>query len=326
MLVSKNEWYNMNEMVMNKWIWVTVLCLAVAACGTGKSSKGQQVKGKAVATLTAFPYPEVPAVMTEPEERLAYLVEHFWERYDFRDTALLQRREITEQGFADFVGLLSQAQDRALWQRAMKPFAEGAAETAEAYRCFGELAELYLYDPNSPMRDEELFLAFVAEFMKQRVRDEGVYARLEFQRDLALKNRVGQAAADFRYVLADGKEGSLRSTAKGKPLLLVFHDPDCVQCRETMAFLEESAVLAEAVKAGKVAVLAVYTEGYEEVWQAHKDELPAGWISANDHAAVKTQLLYDLKAMPTLYLLDGEHRVALKDAAPGAVLQAVGGL
>ena len=176
------------------------------------------------------------------------------------------------------------------------------------------------------MRDEELFLAFAAEFMKQRVRDEGVYARLEFQRDLALKNRVGQAAADFRYVRADGKEGSLRSTAKGKPLLLVFHDPDCVQCRETMAFLEESAVLAEAVKAGKVAVLAVYTEGYEEVWQAHKDELPAGWISANDHAAVKTQLLYDLKAMPTLYLLDGEHRVALKDAAPGAVLQAVGGL
>lgn len=85
-------------------------------------------------------------------------------------------------------------------------------------------------------------------------------------------------------------------------------------------------MLAEAVKAGKVAVLAVYTEGYEEVWQAHKDGLPAGWISANDHAAVKTQLLYDLKAMPTLYLLDGEHRVALKDAAPGAVLQAVGGL
>ena len=296
-------------------MWFISLFLLAVACGAGNTCKGQEA---------AFPYPEVPAVMTEPEERLAYLVEHFWERYDFRDTALLQRREITEQGFADFVGLLSQAQDRVLWQRAMKPFAEGAAETAEAYRCFGELAELYLYDPNSPMRDEELFLAFAAEFMKQRVRDEGVYARLEFQRDLALlKNRVGQAAADFRYVRADGKEGSLRSTAEGKPLLLVFHDPDCVQCRETMAFLEESAVLAEAVKAGKVAVLAVYTEGYEEVWQVHKDELPAGWISANDHAAVKTQLLYDLKAMPTLYLLDGEQRVVLKDAAPGAVLQAV---
>ena len=307
---------------MSRNVWFISLFLLAVACGAGNACKGQEVKGEEM----VFPYPEVPAVMTEPAERLAYLLEHFWERYDFRDTALLQRREITEQGFADFVGLLSQAQDRALWQRAMKPFVAGVVETPEAYRCFGELAELYLYDPNSPMRDEELFLAFAAEFIKQRVRDEGVYARLEFQRDLALKNRVGQAAADFRYVRADGKGGSLRSTAKGKPLLLVFHDPDCVQCCETMAFLEESAVLAEAVKAGKVAVLAVYTEGYEEVWQAHKDELPAGWISANDHAAVKTQLLYDLKAMPTLYLLDGEQRVVLKDAAPGAVLQAVGTL
>lgn len=190
---------------MNKYVWFISLFLLAVACGAGNTCKGQEA---------AFPYPEVPAVMTEPEERLAYLVEHFWARYDFRDTALLQRREITEQGFADFVGLLSQAQDRALWQRAMKPFAEGAAETAEAYRCFGELAELYLYDPNSPMRDEELFLAFAAEFMKQRVRDEGVYARLEFQRDLALKNRVGQAAADFRYVRA-AREGACGPRRRG---------------------------------------------------------------------------------------------------------------
>ena len=158
---------------MNRYVWLVSLFLLATACGTGKTSKGQTGKGKA-AELTAFPYPEVPAVMTVPEDRMAYLLEHFWERYDFRDTALLGRREITEQGFADFVGLLMQSGDKALWQRAMKPFAKAAAETPEAYRCFGELAELYLYDPNSPMRDEELFLAFAAEFMKQRVRDEGV--------------------------------------------------------------------------------------------------------------------------------------------------------
>ena len=302
-------------------MWISLLLLALA-CGAGKTCNGQEVKEGAA----LFPYPEVPESMTVPEDRMAYLLEHFWVRYDFRDTELLQRREITEQGFADFVGLLMQSGDKALWQRAMKPFAEAAAKTPEAYRCFGELAELYLYDANSPMRDEELYLAFLEVFMQQKPQDEGVYARLEFQQELAMKNRVGQAATDFVYTRADGAKGRLSGTAEGKPLLLVFHDPDCVQCRETMAFLEESAVLAEAVKAGKVAVLAVYTEGYEEVWQAHKDELPAGWISANDHAAVKTQLLYDLKAMPTLYLLDGEHCVALKDAAPGAVLQAVGGL
>ena len=138
---------------MNRYVWLVSLFLLATACGTGKTSKGQTGKGKA-AELTAFPYPEVPAVMTVPEDRMAYLLEHFWERYDFRDTALLGRREITEQGFADFVGLLMQSGDKTLWQRAMRPFAEAVAKTPEAYRCFGELAELYLYDANSPMRDE----------------------------------------------------------------------------------------------------------------------------------------------------------------------------
>ena len=103
------------------------------------------------------------------------------------------------------------------------------------------------------------------------------------------------------------------------------HDPDCVQCRETMDFLKHSPELAAAVKAGKLAVLAVYTEGYGEIWRLYKDSLPEGWISATDGAVVKTELLYDLKAMPTLYLLDSAHRVVLKDASPAAVLQAVAG-
>ena len=81
------------------------LLLLALACGAGKTCSGQDVRDG----VALFPYPEVPAVMTVPEDRMAYLLEHFWERYDFRDTALLGRREITEQGFADFVGLLMQS-------------------------------------------------------------------------------------------------------------------------------------------------------------------------------------------------------------------------
>lgn len=307
---------------MNRYLSFISLLLLALACGAGKTCSGQDVRDG----VALFPYPEVPESMMAPEDRMAYLLEHFWERYDFRDTALLGRREITEQGVADFVGLLMQSGDKALWQRAMKPFAEAAAKTPEAYRCFGELAELYLYDANSPMRDEELYLAFLEEFMQQKPQDEGVYARLEFQQELAMKNRVGQAATDFAYTRADGTKGRLSETAKGKPLLLVFHDPDCVQCRETMDLLKHSPELAAAVEAGKMAVLAVYTEGYGEIWRLYKDSLPPGWISATDDAVVKTELLYDLKAMPTLYLLDSAHRVVLKDASPAAVLQAVAGL
>lgn len=42
-------------------------------------------------------------------------------------------------------------------------------------------------------------------------------------------------------------------------------------------------------------------------------DMPEGWTVGTDREAVKTGALYDLKAMPSLYLLDGQKRVLLKD-------------
>ena len=42
--------------------------------------------------------------------------------------------------------------------------------------------------------------------------------------------------------------------------------------------------------------------------------MPEGWTVGTDHEAIKTGALYDLKAMPSLYLLDGNKQVILKDA------------
>lgn len=36
--------------------------------------------------------------------------------------------------------------------------------------------------------------------------------------------------------------------------------------------------------------------------------MPEGWIVVRDNMEVKEKALYDLKAMPSIYLLDGEKR------------------
>ena len=78
------------------------LFLLAGACGTGG---GRQKTGKDGhrTELKSFPYPEIPSMVTDPGERRTYLLEHFWNGFDFRDTVLLKRREITERGFADFI-------------------------------------------------------------------------------------------------------------------------------------------------------------------------------------------------------------------------------
>ena len=95
----------------------------------------------------------------------------------------------------------------------------------------------------------------------------------------------------------------------------MFYDPECESCHEVLLQMAADTALAEAVRAGKLSVLAVYTEGNDEAWRKALPDMPEGWMVGTDREAVKGGALYDLKAMPSLYLLDGKKTVLLKDAA-----------
>jgi hypothetical protein len=84
--------------------------------------------------------------------------------------------------------------------------------------------------------------------------------------------------------------------------------------------MSQSTALADAVANGRLTVLAVYTEGDPDIWNSHAGQLPKGWIDAQDPShVILDQELYDLTAMPTLYLLDARKRVVVKDASPEQV-------
>ena len=75
--------------------------------------------------------------------------------FDFADTSLISRPEITEQAFVDFLGILPYT-DRA--QAAIDTLFRRAATGQEMLYHFIGLSDKYLYEPNSPMHDEELHI------------------------------------------------------------------------------------------------------------------------------------------------------------------------
>lgn len=318
---------------MNYCIFFIGTMLFFSACGNNAQQKQSETTAASVeptqtVVVTQFPFPEIPTMLTQPEERKAYLMAHYWDSFNFADTALVNNRDVAEQGAADYLAILA---DGTLTEKQLRGsidgFCKGLEAQEHARKVFLQMMEDYLYNPNSPFHNEGLYALFLERMLKSEFVDEARKGSLKFSLDLISRNCPGKLATDFVYFLPDGSKRSLAQTrAKNNRLLLVFYDPECPSCHETMQEMVADGLLAEAVKAGKLTVLAVYTEGNQEVWKRTLSDLPQGWTVGSDHETVKQGALYDLKAMPSLYLLDGTKRVLLKDAPYAKIREEIAAL
>lgn len=264
-----------------------------------------------------FPFPEIPSTLTEPEARKAYLLAHYWERFDFADTTLVNNRDITEQGFVNFIALLADgATPEDLMRESLENWCMAFVGQEHARKVLTQTADDYLFNPNSPFYNEALYGMYLEALLGKLPQTDAMRSAYQFKLELVTRNNVGDKAMDFTYYLPDGTRRTLATTSvKNDRLLLMFYDPECESCHEVLLQMAADTALAEAVRIGKLSVLAVYTEGNDEAWRKALPDMPEGWTVGTDREAVKTGALYDLKAMPSLYLLDGKKTVLLKDAA-----------
>ena len=291
-----------------------LLSLHVCACkNQGSSTKQDTVS---VHSQTKFPFPEIPATLTEPEARKAYLLTHYWEQFDFADTTLVNNRDVTEQGFVNFIALLADGTTpEELTRESLENWCSGFVGQEHARQVLTQTTDEYLYNPNSPFYNENLYGLYLETLLGMLPQTDAMRSSYQFKLKLVKRNNPGNRATDFTYYLPDGTRRTLAATqVKGDRLLLMFYDPECESCHEVLLQMAADATLAEAVRTGKLSVLAVYTEGNDEAWRKTLADMPEGWTVGTDHEAIKTGALYDLKAMPSLYLLDGNKQVILKDA------------
>lgn len=310
-----------------KWL-ISILCsiLIVMSCQHSARQNPRLSDSVEESSHGFFPFPEIPAMLTQPEERKVYLLEHYWDRFNFADTALVNNREVTEQGFVNQISLLADGvTPEKVIRESLKNWCSRFMPEAQARQVMMQLADDYLYNPNSPFYNEGLYGVYLETMLEVLPEEDARRSSFDFKLRLLRRNKVGDKATDFSYYLPDGQKKSLVATStRGNRLLLVFYDPECDSCHEVLREMTADASLAEAVKAGRVTVLAVYTEGNQEAWRKGLADMPEGWIIGTDRQKVKEEALYDLKAMPSLYLLDGQKRVLLKDAPLGQIREVLG--
>lgn len=282
----------------------------LSSCG-GSGSEGKTGSSKSREDEPVFVLPKIPTMISSPEDQVKYLSEHYWDMFDFKDTVNIMESEALAPIIANYVKVLVTADAD---KKEVVSFLERAAGNPSLLRTSLELLEKILDDPNSPLRDEDLFIETLKFSIASDVLLPEEKLTPKYKLENAMKNRPGEKAADFVYTVQDENGvagGHKMSSISADFLLLFFTNPDCPDCHRVQKKMEASLYFKQAYKKG-LKILTVFTDEDLEIWK--RAHFPENWIKSYDASRrIVTEQLYDLRAIPTFYLLDRDKKVILKD-------------
>jgi hypothetical protein len=224
-----------------------------------------------------------------------------------------------EMQVASYVGLLQQLPLPDA-QRRMRHFFEQverrqAADTAaRVFLQMEEIVSRYLYDPNSPVRDEDLYLPYVEGLARSSFTRAEARPGYEYERRMCALAPVGSVAADFRFTDLRGRTRRLHGV-RARTTLLFFSNPGCHACKEIIDALQAVPGIERRIQAGDFAVVNVYIDEDLAAWRAYAPSYPSSWLCGYDpDGLVRSDRIYNVRAIPSLYLLDADKRILMKDA------------
>ncbi len=311
---------------MKKIFLYTAVLSVFAACGQHHKKE----------SFDPLPFPEVtpPGMMTDAQDRADWLAGHYWDGLTDPDRAFPSdsvlvsgvRKTDVEQKFANWVSVLEMVMpgkaEKALASLCFDVLeCERKDSLSEVYETMTALVAKYLYDPNSPFRNEDLYGAYVGRLASWEGLSPEMKGKYEREASLCALNKVGTKAADFRFADRKGKVRTLYGI--DAPLtLLFFSNPGCEACMNIINVLKGEPRIAELVSTGRMSVLNIYIDEDIAAWRSYMPIYPDEWYNGFDpDLAIRTETLYDVRAIPSLYLLDSEKNVIMKDAPENKVFE-----
>ncbi|MDE6368512.1 MAG: DUF5106 domain-containing protein [Muribaculaceae bacterium] len=238
---------------------------------------------------------------------------------DYTDTVALHDENIMQERMANLTKLILKSDSLSL-QTGLSLFFNNIKHDEKALNSVTSLANLYLNNPASPVRDTNRYIDFLNALLSVDSIPSSVREIEEERLHIAALNRPGIIATDFNFVNRDGTHSSLHQVT-GNKTLLIFFDPECSHCSDILKYIAKHPRINSAISDSTLTVLAIYAEGKKDVWENTKHAMPPAWTVGYDMSDILDNELYDLPAMPTLYLLDSDKRVILKDPDANHLVQ-----
>lgn len=289
--------------------------LILFGCGNNSEKTGS-VSADSVSQVKSLPLPVMPSEIQDSREKLRYVLTHYWDAMNWRDTALVNSEEFMEQSMVNYFAILAKA-DSLVGADGVNRMIASASVNPSALAKVVEISSRYLYEPESPMYDAEGYAMLLDQLILDPTNAGIPRETLEARHAQIMKNRVGRKAADFAFVDREGRRMTLREAVAGtEETIVMFYDPDCNVCETTERYLASSEKLNRLIGEGRLRIVAIDPFDTDPGrWKAHADSLPRNWtVGRSPGGRIDSEEIYVIRATPALYLLDSGMTVRIKDA------------
>lgn len=305
---------------MNKVYLLIILCLALIGCTSQPKEKKDKTENNTPTSTHAAEVevgsrtmPRSGKISDLTKENYDDFIDNYWDGFDFNAGERVNEYDKDDicQALVDYILCLKPS----LVGEHMRALIHRAETSRPVLDFFASVCEIVLHDPNSPYRNDEFYIPVLEVLVESPLMDEYDRIAPAYDLEMALKNRIGHKANDFVYTLSDGSQEHMYDIDTDYTLLMI-NNPGCPMCKQLTDDITSSPMLNEMLELDRLTILAIYPDEDLEAWREYQPYMPRKWISGYDKGMILTQRrLYNLNAIPALYLLDSQKRVLVKDGS-----------
>lgn len=295
-----------------KFLAFTIIAMAASSSCTADAGRNPNQDENQRPTIVL---PTIPDDLREPTQRAQYLILNYWNNLDLADTSVSHNKELLEQSLVDFLSIIPYSPSEEIAVEGYVNLLKKIKPDKEVYRLITDLTEDYLNNAHSPLKDEDGYLIYLKSLESSGLLSTAEKLRVEDRIKMISKNRPGTQAADFEFLKETGerqKLSGLYSKNKGK-LMLIFFDPECEHCDETLNKIINDETLTESLSSGDLEIATIYCGDNKNSWKEKIKTFPSNWINGINDGDVEEEELYYLPSLPSIYLLDSNGMVLEKD-------------
>ena len=259
------------------------------------------------------------SAMTEPAndkadpEYLKTALKNYWNHVYIEDPRITLFPKIKERVITYLSVLSGKPEDEA--NQIINEFLDRCQANPRMFRLVTQTMDKLFGDKSQPVKQHFIYVNAL-----ERIVDSDSYTDLEkepyrYKLKMARNHLPGTPVTSMDLVLPNGKRYDPTAHPK-KWQVYFFYNPGCGNCSEAVRLMNTSDCVRSYENDGELQIYAIYIGKSREEWLKiiSQPEYGGKWINLwDDKGILETEEIYDLGAIPMIYLVDRNKRVSVKD-------------